>query len=167
MVREHLAISESDAQSGGGRRTGEQTERQCKSVGCDTTFARHLHWPFFGRCKSQLHRSLSLLLGLRQLQGLLLRQRSHCQVWLVSWLGFSSIKNGASKVPGTSALRWAFHRLKRKSRFPSRLPMRHVSRASMVWHWAGKAMLQTPKKSFASLDFLMIGPWNKFNILIS
>eukprot|EP00434_Breviolum_minutum_P020107 symbB.v1.2.017732.t1/scaffold1366.1/size123243/8 len=70
-------------------------------------------------------RSLSLLLGLRQLQGLLLRQRSHCQ------------------VPGTSALRWAFHRLKRKSRFPSRLPMRHVSRASMAstikseWHNAG------------------------------
>ena len=117
---------------------------------------------FFGRCKSQLHRSLSLLLGLRQLQGLLLRQRSHCQVWLVLCWDlndkkrvfpcFSSIKNGASKVPGTSALRWAFHRLKRKSRFPSRLPMRHVSRASMVWHWE-KPCFKHQKRALQVLIF--------------
>eukprot|EP00435_Cladocopium_sp_Y103_P031300 s3983_g7.t3 len=72
-------------------------------------------------------RSLSLLLGLRQLQGLVLRDQR--------------------QVSGRSALRWAFQRLRRhglrEAQQAQRLPMRHVARASMAstlkseWHQAG------------------------------
>lgn len=61
-------------------------------------------------------RSLSLLLGLRQLQGLVLRDQR--------------------QAPGSSALQWAFQRLRRHVRREGaqaqRLPMRHVTRPSMA-----------------------------------